>query len=76
MKKALIILDKSIDDNNIDALPVANVHDEVVLEVPEQDRDEAQIVLKECMESAAYEVMLVEVPIVAEPGYGNDWSAK
>ena len=55
---------------------VANVHDEVVLEVPEQDKDEAQVVLKECMESAAYEVMLVEVPIVAEPGYGNDWSAK
>ena len=55
---------------------VANVHDETVLEVPEEDKDEAQIVLKECMESAAYEVMLVDVPIVAEPGYGNDWSAK
>jgi DNA polymerase I-like protein with 3'-5' exonuclease and polymerase domains len=55
---------------------VANVHDEAVLEVPEADKDEAQIVLKECMESAAYEVMLVEVPIVADAGCGTDWSAK
>ena len=54
---------------------VANVHDEAVLEVPEEDADEAQIILKECMESAAYEVMLIDVPIVAEPGCGKDWSA-
>lgn len=55
---------------------VANVHDEAVMEVPEEDADEAQIVLKECMESAAYEVCLTHVPIVAEPGCGKDWSAK
>ena len=55
---------------------VANVHDEAVMEVPEADKDEAQVVLKECMESAAYEVCLTNVPIVAEPGTGKDWSAK
>jgi DNA polymerase-1 len=55
---------------------VANIHDEAVIEVPEEDADEAQIVLKECMESAAYEVCLTNVPIVAEPGCGKDWSAK
>ena len=55
---------------------VANVHDEAVIEVPEEDADEAQIVLKECMESAAYEVCLTNIPIVAEPGCGKDWSAK
>ena len=55
---------------------VANVHDEAVMEVPEEDADEAQIVLKECMELAAYEVCLTNVPIVAEPGCGKDWSAK
>ena len=55
---------------------VANIHDEAVMEVPEEDADEAQIILKECMESAAYEVMLIEVPIVADPGCGKDWSAK
>ena len=55
---------------------VANVHDEADLEVPEGDKDEAQIVLKECMESAAYEVGITNVPIVADPGWGTDWSAK
>ena len=55
---------------------VANIHDEAVIEVPEEDADEAQIVLKECMESAAYEVCLTNIPIVAEPGCGKDWSAK
>lgn len=76
MKAALTLLWEKYLSVNKSWKLVANVHDETVLEVPEEDKDEAQIVLKECMESAAYEVMLVDVPIVAEPGYGNDWSAK
>ena len=32
-EESSIILDKSIDDNNIDALPVANVHDEFQYQV-------------------------------------------
>ena len=76
MKAALTLL----WENYLSARPewrlVANCHDECVMEVPEEDKDEAQIVLKECMESAAFEVCLTNVPIVAEPGYGSDWSAK
>ena len=76
MKAALAML----WENHLSSRPewklVANVHDEAVLEVPESDADEAQVVLKECMESAAYEVCLTNVPIVAEPGFGKDWSAK
>lgn len=76
MKAALAILwEKYLSHKNNWKL-VANVHDEAVLEVPEGDKDEAQIVLKECMESAAYEVGITNVPIVADPGWGTDWSAK
>ena len=76
MKAALALLWEKYLSVNPEWRLVANVHDEAVLEVPEADKDEAQVVLKECMESAAYEVMLVEVPIVAEAGCGTDWSAK
>lgn len=76
MKAALALLWEKYLSVNPEWRLVANIHDEAVLEVPEADKDEAQIVLKECMESAAYEVMLVEVPIVADAGCGTDWSAK
>lgn len=76
MKAALTLLWENHLLNRNQWKLVANVHDETVLEVPEEDKDEAQIVLKECMESAAYGVMIVDVPIVADAGYGNDWSAK
>ena len=33
MKKALVLLDREIEKNNIDALPVANVHDEFQYQV-------------------------------------------
>ena len=76
MKAALTLLWENYLSNRPEWRLVANVHDECVMEVPEEDKDEAQIVLKECMESAAFEVCLTNVPIVAEPGYGSDWSAK
>lgn len=76
MKAALALLWENYLSVKPEWKLVANVHDEAVMEVPEEDADEAQIVLKECMESAAYEVCLTNVPIVAEPGCGKDWSAK
>jgi len=76
MKAALTLLWENYLSDRPEWRLVANVHDECVMEVPEEDKDEAQIVLKECMESAAFEVCLTNVPIVAEPGYGSDWSAK
>ena len=76
MKAALVLLWEKYLSVRPEWRLVANVHDEAVIEVPEEDADEAQIILKECMESAAFEVMIVDVPIVAEPGCGKDWSAK
>jgi len=76
MKAALALLWENYLSVRPEWKLVANVHDEAVMEVPEADKDEAQVVLKECMESAAYEVCLTNVPIVAEPGAGRDWSAK
>lgn len=76
MKAALAILWEKYLSQKPHWKLVANVHDEAVLEVPEGDKDEAQVVLKECMESAAYAVGITKVPIVADPGWGRDWSAK
>jgi twinkle protein len=76
MKAALAMLWESYLAVNPDMRLVACVHDECVMEVPEDRVQEAMDMLKHCMEAAAYEVCITNVPIVAEPGFGDDWSAK
>lgn len=76
MKAALALLWERYLEPNPDIKIVANIHDECVLEAPSDRAEEAMKVLKACMEDAAYEVCITKVPIVAEPGCGDDWSAK
>ena len=54
----------------------ACVHDELILECPSNRAEEAQQILKQCMEDAAPLIGIKTVPIVAEPSSGTDWSAK
>lgn len=55
---------------------VACVHDEIILETPEDRVEEAKQWLKTCMEDAAPMVGITHVPIVADPSHGPDWSDK
>ena len=55
---------------------VACVHDEIILEAPQDRAEEAMAMLKECMEGAAPKVGITHVPIVADPSCGPDWSDK
>jgi DNA polymerase-1 len=52
---------------------IAMVHDEIVLEVREEQAEHWAQTLKECMESAGAEICKV-VPIVAEVSYGKTWA--
>lgn len=58
---------------NGEALLIAMVHDEIVLEVEEECADKWAAQLKRCMEEAGA-VVCQRVPIVAEASYGPTWA--
>ncbi|MBT7009832.1 hypothetical protein HN960_05370 [Candidatus Peregrinibacteria bacterium] len=56
--------------------PIVNfVHDEMIIEVAEEDKDRAMTLLDECMVSVA-EKMHPGVKARADIGFGQNWSAK
>jgi len=72
MKKALIILDKSIEDNNLDALPVANVHDEFQYQVRESQAEKFGKLAVQSIVDAGNELGL-RCPLNGEYKIGNNW---
>ena len=69
MKIAMINVDKTLKNKNINGRILLQVHDELLLEVDNKDKDEAKNILKECMESA----MKLSVPLEVEISEGNNW---
>lgn len=49
--------------------PICQVHDEVLLEVPEEQAEEASHVLRDSLENAVN----LRVPLVADPAIGQNW---
>jgi DNA polymerase I-like protein with 3'-5' exonuclease and polymerase domains len=72
MKKALIILDKSVEENNIDALPVANVHDEFQYQVRENQADKFGKLAVQSIVDAGNQLGL-RCPLNGEYKIGNNW---
>lgn len=56
-----------------DAKMLAQVHDEIVLEVPKHAAPEFASLVKEKME-VTREFFQIRVPLIAEPGIGNNWA--
>ena len=75
-KAALALLWESYLQHNPEIYLVGYIHDEIILEAPEDKVEEAQAVLVQCMERAGKECMVTKVPVIAESGVGDDWSAK
>jgi len=55
---------------------VNSVHDELVVECPEEIAEEVASTVKEVMEGAWYSLMGDVVPVVAEPSIGKTWAEK
>jgi DNA polymerase-1 len=56
---------------NLDARIVSTIHDEIILEVKEEQADQAAKLLQECMEKNRLTSQL-DVPMIAEPIIGKD----
>ena len=69
LKIAMINLDKALIDGNFKTKMLLQVHDEIVLEVPEDEIPAIQKLVKEVMEAAVE----MTVPLLAEESYGQTW---
>ena len=69
MKKAMIDLQRALDDVGSDAKILLQVHDELLLEVPGDELDEARDIVVDRMVGAVD----LNVPLVVECGTGTDW---
>lgn len=73
MKLAMVRVQRRIDRDRLPVRMLLQIHDELVLESPEEEAPEYAAIVREEMENA----MTLRVPLQAEIGVGPDWlSAK
>jgi DNA polymerase-1 len=69
MKKAMIEVQDALDEADTSATILLQVHDELLLEVPEGEVEEARDIVVSRMEGA----LELDVPLVADWGMGPNW---
>ena len=69
MKIAMVNLNKALEETNLDAKIILQVHDELILEVSEKDKAQAKKLLKDCMENA----VKLTVPLEVEVSEATNW---
>lgn len=69
IKKAMIAVDDWLQKENIDALMIMQVHDELVFEVRKEQQAEVAEKIRGLMEAA----MKLDVPLKVEAGVGANW---
>jgi DNA polymerase-1 len=70
LKLAMIKVDRELRDSGLDCLMVMTVHDELVFDVAERDREASAAIVKQAMESA-YEL---SVPLRVDLGWAKNWA--
>ena len=69
IKLAMINVDNWLQTNQLKSRMIMQVHDELVLEVPEDEYKQVVLGVTECMESAAS----LQVKLVVDVGDGVNW---
>lgn len=69
MKIAMIEVNKRLKEKELKTKIILQVHDELLLEVPEEEKNEAIEILKSSMENATK----LSVPLIAEVTNAQDW---
>jgi DNA polymerase-1 len=69
IKKAMIDMQKTIEEEKLNVKMLLQVHDELVFEVLEKDFDKIRGKVKSIMENA----VKLDVPVLVECGIGSDW---
>jgi len=71
IKLAMIAVQNWLNSSGLKTKLIMQVHDELVLEVPENELEQVKIKLPELMQHVAS----LDVPLLAEVGVGNNWEA-
>ncbi|HPX88440.1 MAG TPA: DNA polymerase I [Methylophilaceae bacterium] len=71
IKLAMIAVDKWLHDEKLASKLIMQVHDELVLEVPDHELELVKTKLPELMQNVAK----LDVPLLAEVGVGNNWES-
>ena len=69
LKMAMVALQKRLDEEQPNSHMLLTVHDELVLEVPEEDLSSVLALTREVMEGAVQ----LRVPLVVDVGHGHHW---
>ncbi|MBI2241569.1 MAG: DNA polymerase I [Magnetospirillum gryphiswaldense] len=69
IKRAMVRLPQALVDAGLSARLLLQVHDELILEVPEAQKDATQEVVRQVMEGAAQ----LDVPLIVDSGFGTSW---
>jgi DNA polymerase-1 len=69
IKRAMINLEQELSSSDLSALMLLQVHDELVLEVPESEVERTVELVRGCMEGAAQ----LRVPLAVDFGWGANW---
>ena len=69
MKIAMIKVYKALEESNLKAKIVLQVHDEMMIEAPENEKEEVKDIMKREMESA----IQLKIPLVAEISEAKNW---
>ncbi|MBN2322350.1 MAG: DNA polymerase I [Spirochaetes bacterium] len=69
IKKAMVDIDREITERSLESRMLIQVHDELLLEVPEKEEEELKSLVKRCMENA----MHFEIPLKVNIASGRNW---
>lgn len=70
MKNAMIKVAAALKETGLKSRILLQVHDELVLEVPEAEKEVAAELVRKAMESAA----VLEIPLLADVKFGKNWA--
>ena len=70
MKLAMVKVSRRFKEEKLEADNLLQVHDEILLEVPCEEAEQAMAILKETMESVAK----LRVPLLVEAGIADNWA--
>ena len=70
IKRAMIDLHRELAERKLGSRLILQIHDELLLEVPEAEAEEARALVKDVMEGA----LALDVPLVADARLGRNWA--
>lgn len=73
IKRAMIKMPDALENANLKAQMLLQVHDELIFEVPDAEVEETSAVVRNVMETACDPVLKLSIPLTADAGVGRSW---